>query len=153
MSCLHPAGSGVFHQWVFSVHVVEDIRMDEGVVQGGIEHLAVFQGTPFHLDSRQILLPAFRCFRSHLVEVCNAFRQRLLLAVKILPGVPAADKGDSHLEFHAFAFLRLEGEPVADVVSGNFPPEALVNLVFAVVRSPFRFHSLHHRLLFPETVP
>ena len=48
-----------FHGWVFPVYILEDIRVNQRVIQGSIEHRFLFLCTSFYGDTAQIVVPPF----------------------------------------------------------------------------------------------
>ena len=133
-----------FHHRIFAIHVLDDVRMDQQVVHGGIENRLIVVRPAFHHHTRQIVVPHLAGNRTHFVEI-----EIRLFGVHIQAGILDADKRDTHLYFNHLAFFGIILEPDADVVTAHLTIVLRIQFIFAGIDIPFRFHSLHLALLLP----
>ena len=133
-----------FHHRIFAIHVLDDVRMDQQVVHGGIENRLIVVRPAFHHHTRQIVVPHLAGCRTHFVEI-----EIRLFGVHIQAGIFDADKRDTHLYFDHFVFFGIILEPDADVVTAHLTVILRVQFIFAGIGIPFGFHSLHLALFLP----
>ena len=136
----------VFHQRIFPVHVIQNVRVDKCVVQSGIEYFSLVFSSAFHLYAGKVAVPFFISIGLYLVEV-----ETVLLGIKVHPGILAADERNAHLDAYLLALGDIViTEPETHVVSGDFPRVTCVELVFSLVRVPCCLRC-HRALLLPVT--
>ena len=141
---LHTAHSAVFHQRILSVHVIQHVGMQEGVIEGRVEDGALVRGAAFNLYAAQVLLPGSIGLLADTAKV-----KALLLGLQVLAGIGDAHKGNTHLHLYLLSGLQaLIVEPVADIVSTEFFGVVGVNLILAGIGIPGRL-GRHRALLFP----
>ena len=133
-----------FHGWVFPVYILEDVRVNQRVIQGSIEHRFLFLCTSFYGDTAQIVVPLFPCTGIDFIESSS-----MLLSFQILTGIFHTYKRYTYGHFYLFIFFCIESEPCTDVVASQIPVILRVQLVFAIVFIPFCFHPGHLALEFP----
>ena len=138
--------SGTLHQRIFPVHVVQDIGMDEGMIQRRVEDGLLVGRAAFHLHAAQVLLPGSIGLPPHALE-----GEALLLRIQVPAGIVDAHERDAHLHQHFLSGLEaVVVEPIADIVSAEFPGVVLINLVLAGIGIPGGFGG-HGTLFFPIT--
>ena len=147
MAGLHATHTGTrLHKRIFSIYIVQDAGVDEGVVQGRIEDGFLVVGATFHFDAAQVLLPGLFGRFPHIGEV-----EALLFGVQILAGVLYAHKGNANLNQQFFAGGQIVVvEPAANVVAAHLTRVLLVNLVLAGIGIPGGLGG-HRTLFLPVT--
>ena len=135
-----------FHHRILTIHVLDDIRMDQQVIHGSIENRFIIVRPAFHHHTRQIVIPHPAGSRTHLIEI-----EIRLFGVHIQAGILDADKRDAHFYFDHLVFFSIILEPDADVVTAHLTVVLRIQFIFAGIGIPFRLHSLHLALLLPIT--
>ena len=127
-----------FHGRIFPVHVLKDIRMNQRVIQGGIEHGLLFLCSAFHHDAAQIIVPQLPCAGIDCIKSGS-----MLFGLQILAGILYTDKRYSHGDFYLFVFFRIKSEPRTNVVTCQVSVVLRVQFIFAVILVPFRLYAAH----------
>ncbi len=145
---VHGGGVAELHQRIFAVHVLQDVRMDERMVEGGVEDGLLLFGAAGNADAPQLLLPGL--FR----RIADGREVKAgLLRIQILPRIVDAHEGNAHLDQDLFSLGEvLVAEPVADIVPGKLPGIGLVQFVPAGIAVPGRL-GRHRPLLLPVAAP
>ncbi len=145
---VHSLRIAELHQRILSVHVFQDVGMDERMVEGGVEDGFLLLGAAGDPDAPQLLLPGLFGGGLQAGEIKAG-----LLRLQVLAGVVDAHEGHAHLNHHLLALGEiLVAEPVADVIAGKLPGIGLVEFVASRIGIPGRLRG-HRPLLLPVTAP
>ena len=110
-ACRRGANVGAFHGGIASVKVLHHRRVDEQVIESGVENGALLIGASFHFNAAQVVLPGLACFLAQGVEILA------LLFFKVAASSFDADERNAHLHFYLFAFFKIVREEATDVVA------------------------------------
>ena len=135
-----------FHLRILAIHVLQDIRMDQQVIEAGVENGPLVGSATLDLYSRQVVVPLRAGSGLDLFEVEAGY-----LVVHVLASVFYADIRDTQLDLNALALFGVVVEPDADVIAAHLTGIFLIDLVFARVDIPFSLDAFHFPLLFPVT--
>ena len=82
-----------FHHRILAVHVLQDVRMNHGVIQSGVEDTLLFLGSAFHQDTAQVFVPFFAGIGTQLVEG----RAGRLFGIQVQTGI--FNTSDGHFQY------------------------------------------------------
>ena len=133
------------HLRVFSIHILQDIGMDQEVIKAGIENGTLIFRAALDLDTRKILVPHLTCRHTHLVKI-----KARLLRLHVLAGILDADVRDTHLHGDGLILFCLIVKPDTHIIATHLTGITAVNLIFTRIGIPSGLRR-HRTLLLPIT--
>ena len=122
LDTVHGLRMAELHQRILPVHILQDVRVDQRVVQGSVEDGLLLIRAARHPDAAKLVLPSLLCLGLHGRKV-----KPFLFGLQVLPCIVDAHERDAYLQHHPFALGQvLVAEPVADVVAGKIAGVGLV---------------------------
>ena len=131
-----------FHCRIFSVYILQNIRMNQQMIKRCIKHSLLGICTTFHCYAWQVIIPFGTCFRMDLLKILSS-----LFTIQIQTGIFYAYKRNSHLHFYLFTFFCIEGEISTNVISCYFFSVTSIKFILSLILIPFSLNT-HHRTLF-----
>ena len=99
---------------VLPINVLQDIGVQQGVVEGRVEHRSLVFCSAFNLYARQVFVPSVACLFLYLVEIFA-----LLFDIEVFAGVGHANKRHAHAYHNGFVGMAVEVEIQANVVASD----------------------------------
>ena len=134
------------HSRVISVHILQDIRMYQRVVQCGIKDSLLIFCTSFNFYTLEIGVPFLPCFLRNGIEILA-----LLLYVQVLTCIGNAHKRHAYLHLNDFILGCIEVHIHTDIIAGNLFLISRIELILPSIGEPFSLFVRPFALFLPVT--